>query len=162
LNGSIDSLRTKLKQIVMIGLLTVVIGIMIAFLLHTSKDVRWGGGFWETWLEENWKLAPAFAHQLVFWSRKTVHFLAYGCLTLLFWWYFNLWGLRRATAALGIAATALVASMDEYNQSLSGFRTGLLTDVLLDCCGGVVFVLATYCWLRLRAFKKTARRRQSE
>jgi VanZ family protein len=129
--------------------LTLVLTVMIGFLLETSKDVRWGGGFWETWLRVHWRLTPAVAHQAVFWLRKTIHFLGYGSLALLFWWYFYLWGLRRTTPLLGLTTTALVAVVDEYNQALSNFRTGNPNDVLLDCCGGVVFVLVVY-WVLQR------------
>jgi VanZ family protein len=125
----------------MIVALTLVLGAVIGFLLQTSKDQRWGGGFWESWLQTHWRLTPVWAHRLVFGLRKTVHFMGYGCLTLLFWWYFALWGVRRATAVWGLTATALVASFDEYNQALSTFRSGQPTDVLLDCCGGIAFIL---------------------
>jgi hypothetical protein len=140
----LNRLQYKQKRIGTIIGLTLVLFIIICFLLQTSKDVRWGGGFWETWLTVHWYLAPKFAWHLVFWLRKTVHFLSYGCLALLLWWYFYLWGLRRTSAGLGLTATALVAACDEYNQTLSTFRSGQPTDVLLDCCGGVVFILIAY------------------
>jgi VanZ family protein len=131
--------------------LTLVLVMIIGFLLQTSKDVRWGGGFWETWLWLHGRLTPAAAHQAVFWLRKTVHFLGYGSLALLFWWYFVLWGLRRRTPLWGLTATALVATFDEYNQALSNFRSGNPADVLLDCCGGVVFLLLGYwVWHKLK------------
>jgi VanZ family protein len=155
-------LQYKQKRIWIIMGLTLVLMAMIGFLLQTSKDVRWGGGFWDTWIEVHWRLTPGTAQQLVFWLRKTIHFLSYGSLTLLFWWYFYLWGLRRMTAGWGIIATALVASFDEYNQALSNFRTGKPTDVLLDCCGGAVFILVAYRVLQLRKERVKETRRQSE
>jgi VanZ family protein len=134
----------KQKRVWIILILSLILMAVIGFLLQTSQDVRWGGGFWETWLKAHWRLTPVMAHQLVFLARKMIHFMAYGSLALLFWWYFYLWGLRRAAAGVGLTATALVAAFDEYNQALSNFRTGKLTDVLLDCCGGLVFILAAY------------------
>jgi VanZ family protein len=127
---------------------------MISFLLQTSQDVRWGGGFWETWIEAHWRLSPGTAHQLVFWVRKTAHFSGYGSLTLLFWGYFYLWGFRRRwPAGLGLTATALVASLDEYTQASSNFRSGQPTDVLLDCCGGAVFIVMAHIVMRSRRSK---------
>lgn len=140
-------MQYKLKKMVGLIALTLVLGAVIAFLLHTSKDVHWGGGFWENWLQGHWHLTPEQAHQLVFGFRKTMHFMGYGCLTLLFWGYFSLWGLRRYPAFWGLAATAAVAAFDEYNQALSSFRSGKPTDVLLDCCGGLVFVLVATWFL---------------
>lgn len=137
-------MQTKTKRIVMIIILTLILAAMIGFLLQTSKDVRWGGGFWDSWLQTHCHLTSAVAHQIVFWIRKTIHFVSYGGLTLLLWWYFILWGVRRAAAAWGLTGTALVASFDEYNQALSSFRSGQPADVLLDCCGGIVFITMVY------------------
>lgn len=136
--------------------LTLVLMALIGFLLQTSKDIRWGGGFWENWLKAHWRLTSATAHQLVFLVRKMIHFMAYGGLALLFWWYFYLWGLRRSAAGVGLTATALVAAFDEYNQALSNFRTGKPTDVLLDCCGGLVFILVAHGVLQRSSKKRGA------
>lgn len=46
---------------------------------------------------------------------------------------------RPAGAAL--VATLLIASLDEFNQSMNPERTGSPADVLLDLSGGVVFLL---------------------
>ena len=138
--------KTRVLGIVV---LTIVLVGVISFLLHTSKDVHWGGGYWENWLRVHLGMQPATAHLVVFWLRKSVHFIGYGVLALLFGLYFYLWGLRK-TAWWGLLGTAAVACFDEYNQSLSGFRSGQATDVLLDVCGGVFFTLTFYGWLRWR------------
>jgi VanZ family protein len=143
-------LQTKQKRIWAILDLTLILGLTVGFLLQTSQDVRWGGGFWETWLATHWRLPSGTAHQLVFWFRKTAHFIGYGCLSLLFWRYFYLWGIRRLTAGLGLTATVLIAVLDEYTQASSNFRSGQPADVLLDCCGGAVFIVLALIALRRR------------
>lgn len=141
-------MRIKTRIWSIIGL-TLVLGGTIAFLVQTSTNVQWGGGFWENWLTKHLQLQPAVAHQIVFWFRKTTHFLGYGSFTLLLWLYFHLWGLRKS-AAFGLIGAALVAAFDEYTQSLSSFRSGMPTDVVLDICGGIVFTLVTAWRLKQR------------
>jgi len=85
--------------------------------------------------------------------RKTGHFLGYGTMGLLWlraWWM----SLPRAAflldAALALLGTAAVASLDEYHQSFLPNRTGIPSDVLLDCSGAVVLLLLYFL---LRAFR---------
>lgn len=142
--------KTRISGIMV---LTIVLVGVIGFLLHTSQDVHWGGGYWENWLRVRLGMQPVTAHLVVFWLRKSVHFIGYGVLTLLFGLYFYLWGLPKA-AWWGLLGTAAVACFDEYNQSLSGFRSGQPADVLLDVCGGIVFTLIFYGWLSLRRHRR--------
>lgn len=64
-----------------------------------------------------------------------------GLLWLRAWWM----SLPRASflvnAALALLGTAAVASLDEYHQSFLPNRTGIPSDVLLDCSGAVVLLL---------------------
>jgi len=85
--------------------------------------------------------------------RKTGHFVGYGTMGLLWlraWWM----SLPRAgfllDATLALLGTAMVASADEFHQSFLPNRTGVPSDVLLDCCGAVVLTLLVYIWVRLR------------
>lgn len=81
-----------------------------------------------------------FAHACV---RKAAHFTEYGILALL--------GLRAFASSAGvlyklrwvlpIVAVAVVASLDEFNQSFEPSRTSSVWDVLLDISGGVVATL---------------------
>jgi VanZ family protein len=92
--------------------------------------------------------------------RKTGHFVGYGTMGVL--WLRALWmSLPRAgfllDATLALLGTALVASADEFHQSFLPNRTGVPSDVLLDCCGAVVLLLLTYLFLRLRAPKRLSR-----
>jgi VanZ family protein len=92
--------------------------------------------------------------------RKTGHFLGYGTMGLLWlraWWM----SLPRAgflpTSILALLGTALVSSADEFHQSFLPNRTGIPSDVLLDCSGAVVLVLLLYFFIRLRWPKRLKR-----
>lgn len=140
------------KSILQITFFTLLLLTIILFLTYTSEDVRWGGGFWETWLGRHVQLGSAAAHQIVFWFRKTMHFLGYGALGILFWYYFYLWRINLCMW-LGIGATAAVAVYDEYAQSLTGFRSGKPEDVALDICGALAICLAAR-WMRTKLRSK--------
>jgi VanZ family protein len=88
-----------------------------------------------------------------FYVRKSGHVLGYGMLALLLLrgWRSTLSPARvwlSRTALLAWIGTALVASMDEWHQSLIPSRTGTVRDVILDCIAGFVFLLVAYFWLR--------------
>jgi VanZ family protein len=114
---------------------------------YTSGPLRW---IWEHLFgqvsDERWQLF----HHLI---RKTGHFVGYGTMGVLWlraWWL----SLPRAgfllNAALALLGTALVASTDEFHQSFLPNRTGVPSDVLLDCSGAVVLLLVAYLCIRLR------------
>jgi VanZ family protein len=91
--------------------------------------------------------------------RKNGHFIGYGLLglTWLRAWWMTLHSASFATAAkLALAATALVASCDEWHQAFLPNRTGSPWDVLLDCCGAVVAILLVYAVAQIRASSKPA------
>lgn len=84
--------------------------------------------------------------------RKTGHFTAYGLIALAWLraWRMSIPRVRfLAAAALALLGTALLATWDEWHQSLLPNRTGSPWDVLLDCCGALVFLLGAYLFLRL-------------
>lgn len=121
---------------------------------QTSGPLRWA---WEHIFgqvtDQRWEIL----HHYI---RKTGHFVGYGTMGLL--WLRALWmSLPRAgfmlDATLALLGTAMVASADEFHQSFLPNRTGVPSDVLLDCCGAVVLLLLTYGFLRLRAPKRLAR-----
>jgi VanZ family protein len=114
---------------------------------QTSGPLRW---VWEHIFghvsDEHWHLF----HHII---RKTGHFAGYGTMGLLWlraWWL----SLPRAgfllDATLALLGTALVASADEFHQSFLPNRTGVPSDVLLDCSGAVVLLLIAYVCIRLR------------
>jgi VanZ family protein len=76
--------------------------------------------------------------------RKLSHFLGYGVLGyLLFRAVCNTLSnsTRASCAAVAIALTFVVASLDEFHQSFSPGRTALFSDVLLDTCGAIALVI---------------------
>lgn len=92
--------------------------------------------------------------------RKTGHFFGYGTMGLLWlraWWM----TLPRAgfllDATLALLGTAIVASSDEFHQSFLPNRTGIPSDVLLDCCGAIVLLLIVYLIVRISSPKRLAR-----
>ena len=121
---------------------------------QTSGPLRW---VWEHVFgvvdDDRW----TSLHHII---RKTGHFFGYGTMGLLWlraWWM----SLSRAgflmDATLALLGTGLVASLDEFHQSFLPNRTGVPSDVLLDCCGAVVLQLIAYLYLRLRTPKRLAR-----
>ena len=75
--------------------------------------------------------------------RKSGHFLGYGIFGYL---WFRAFMRTFATntplmwAAVAIASTFFIASLDEWHQSFSPRRTGEFKDVALDTAGALVFV----------------------
>ncbi len=113
---------------------------------HTSGPLRW---VWEHIFgpvsNERWELF----HHLI---RKSGHFVGYGTIGLLWlraWWL----SLPRASflldATLALLGTALVASADEFHQSFLPNRTGVPSDVLLDCSGAIVLQMLVYVIVRV-------------
>jgi VanZ family protein len=92
--------------------------------------------------------------------RKVGHFTGYGILGLFFrrGWYASLrrrWmgtrsGLRGAAMALAVLSTFLVASADEWHQSVLPGRVSSPYDILLDTTGAVLFNIALLKILALR------------
>ncbi len=83
--------------------------------------------------------------------RKTGHLLATGS-----WGYvLRAWWLHSAAigffrnALLALLGTALIASTDEIHQTFLPNRTGMPSDVLIDCIGALTQLLLVYLILRL-------------
>jgi VanZ family protein len=92
--------------------------------------------------------------------RKSGHFLGYGTMGLLWlraWWMTLPLSSFTLDASLALLGTALVACADEFHQSFLPNRTGVPSDVLLDCCGAVVLQLIVYTYMRLRSPKRLVR-----
>lgn len=91
--------------------------------------------------------------------RKLGHFIGYGTMGVL---WFRAWWMTRprasflADAMLALICTAIVASTDEFHQSFLPNRTGVPTDVLIDCSGAIVMQLIVYLILRIRSTKRLA------
>ncbi len=76
--------------------------------------------------------------------RKTCHFFGYGILALLasvVFYNSSLPSLREFWHVFAFAAVLTVASADEIRQSFYPERDGTLSDVALDCLGGLTVIL---------------------
>ncbi|WP_410503786.1 VanZ family protein [Leptolyngbya sp. 7M] len=85
--------------------------------------------------------------------RKSAHFFEYAVLAALVIRAFSLSSLsklRKNRFVLAIIFSGIIASIDEFNQSLNPARTGLVTDVLLDLSGAIFATLLVYSFYRFR------------
>lgn len=121
---------------------------------HTSGPLRWA---WEHFFGP---VSNARWENLHHYIRKSGHFLGYGTMGLLWlraWWM----SLPRANfllaAVLAVFGTAVVASADEFHQSFLPNRTGMPSDVMLDCSGAIVLLLLFFFFWRQRR-RRAARR----
>jgi VanZ family protein len=88
--------------------------------------------------------------------RKCAHFTEYAVLALLAARAFissTQRRLRRSWFVAALALVALVALLDEYNQSFNGARTGTIWDSLLDISGGVSALVVFSLWRGRRRYK---------
>jgi len=95
--------------------------------------------------------------------RKTGHFVGYGILAVLVFYALRntnrdtlapllrrSWGTylhdvwRMEWALIGLGVTLITASFDEIHQSFLPSRTGRWQDVVLDCCGAILFQIIIY------------------
>jgi len=112
---------------------------------HTSGPLRW---LWQHLFGPVPESAWEWIHHLI---RKTGHFTGYGIVALT--WLRAFWmSLPRLnfpqTAVLALLGTALTASADEFHQTFLPNRTGLASDVVLDCCGATCILLAFFLVLK--------------
>ena len=81
------------------------------------------------------------AENVVFWTRKCIHFTFYGTLSWFSFRWLTASGLAVKAAVVAALGIALVhACYDEGRQSLFPDRTSSARDVLLDMAGAAVFV----------------------
>lgn len=76
--------------------------------------------------------------------RKTAHFAEYALMGFL--WYLLL-RKKKLNILLSVSGTALYAASDELHQKFVAGRSGQLSDVLLDTCGGCFGVLVAFVLL---------------
>lgn len=79
--------------------------------------------------------------------RKTAHFTEYAILALLTFRALSMSApflLQKWRYVLPILFVAVIASIDEFNQSFEASRTGALSDVLIDISGGLAAVVAVF------------------
>jgi VanZ family protein len=96
-------------------------------------------------------------HHLI---RKTGHFIGYGLVGLSWlraWWMTLPESNFLQDALLALLGTAVVASVDEIHQTFLPNRTGLASDVVIDCTGAIVLQLFVYLFMRLFRPKELVR-----
>ena len=71
--------------------------------------------------------------------RKAAHFFLFGFVALAFYAVLPKW---RGRWFIALVWTFILATVDEYHQSVTGGRTPSGQDVFLDMCGAVVFLSA--------------------
>ncbi len=76
--------------------------------------------------------------------RKAAHFTEYALMGFL--WYLLL-RKKRLNLLLSVGATAFYAASDELHQKFVAGRSGQISDVILDTCGGCCGVLAAFVLL---------------
>jgi VanZ family protein len=113
---------------------------------HTSGPLRllWQFLFGSV-SNDRWELVHVFL-------RKTGHFFGYGIagLTWLRGWRMTLRNSRfLLQAGMALAGTAAVAICDEWHQAYLANRAGSPWDVLLDCLGALVMLMAARIFLRV-------------
>ena len=76
--------------------------------------------------------------------RKAAHFSEYALMGFL--WYLLL-RKKRMNILLSVSATMLYAASDEFHQTFVNGRSGQLSDVILDTCGGCFGILIAFLML---------------
>jgi VanZ family protein len=129
-------LNTRKVRSAYLVALTIIIILIFFFLFHTSEDPNYGSGYWTLWVTFHLHISYHHAAMIVNGLRKTLHFIGYGGIGLILWSYFYLWRFK-IPLVWGLLGVLLIASLDEYTQSLTTFRFGKPEDVLLDFAGAV-------------------------
>ncbi len=84
-----------------------------------------------------------------FFIRKATHFLTFSFITLLFYLVIRRWARPSAAIPWSGLLTVFLAVLDEWHQTYTPGRTGMLTDVILDSTG-VFLVMAILALWSLR------------
>lgn len=95
-----------------------------------------------------------YYHFLEFLFRKGMHFTGYGILAVVFYFFYTKlkW---RYPSIFAFFTIVIIASLDEYRQSMIPGRTGIYNDVILDACGAITLLVIVKAIQGLsRLFKK--------
>jgi VanZ family protein len=91
--------------------------------------------------------------------RKTGHFVGYFTLSVLLFRSWRASFPRLSTqwcvqwSTLAVLGTSLVATLDEWHQTLLPSRTGTVRDVILDSCAGLVAQIILFVILQKRSYR---------
>ncbi len=135
-------------------MLAVVFGLFIAY----ASGPGGGPGWMSRMIEQIFGLGPEdweVRSAILFWIRKTMHFVGYGSAA-----FCTAWAARKQGASLkaailaGYAWPLPLAVFDEWQQHSSPTRTGSPWDVLLDFCGMSIFLFSFWLIWRNRSEQK--------
>lgn len=121
---------------------------------ETSEPLRW------IWEHVFGSVSNAHWEIIHHYIRKSGHFLGYGTMGLLWlraWWMTLPRARFRLQTILAVLGTAVVAGSDEFHQSFLPNRTGVFSDVILDCSGAVVLIFLAYLVQRITSLKRFPR-----
>lgn len=148
-------------------LAVIMIAIESTAMMSSSDTSRWLLPIWERLFGPVTSGHWAVIHHYI---RKTGHFTGYGIVSLCFFYGWvrtivlpgaGLRALWMRCALLAVSCAALVASADEFHQSLLASRTGSPVDVALDTCGAILAQLIILTLMPLLVRKSSARLRES-
>lgn len=92
---------------------------------------------------------------LEFFIRKFAHLFLFGCLAIALFRVIMLFRPRLFTAVIwSLIGTGIYAVTDEYHQSVTGGRTALAKDVVLDLTGAIVAMIIYLPFFMWRYRKK--------
>lgn len=130
-------------------MLAIVFGLFIAYASGPGGGPGWMAKAIEQIFglgPEDWRIRAA----ILFWIRKTMHFVGYGAAA-----YCTAWAARKQGASVvpallaGYAWPLPLAIFDEWQQKSSPTRTGSPWDVFLDFCGMTTFLFVLWLiWRR--------------
>ena len=104
----------------------------------------------------------SYASQINHFIRKAAHFTEFAVLGALFFTDFYLFDVRRTRCVIfGFLSGAAAAVFDEIHQIFVPGRAGMITDVLLDCAGGVAGCLVAFAATFLVTAAKKRRSQKS-
>lgn len=71
--------------------------------------------------------------------RKATHFFGYGFVAVIFYFFYSKmkW---RFPAVFALFTIVVIASLDEYRQSMIPGRSGIVDDVVIDACGALMLL----------------------
>ena len=72
--------------------------------------------------------------------RKATHFFGYGLIAVIFYLFYIKLSWRSPTV-LAFFTVVIVASLDEFRQSMIPGRSGVVDDVILDACGALTLLI---------------------
>ncbi len=81
-----------------------------------------------------------YFYVIEFLIRKATHFFGYGLLAVIFYLFYRKLHMR-VPAIFAFCSIVIIASLDEFRQSMVPGRSGIVDDVILDACGAFTLLV---------------------